>query len=269
MITQHPKKDFDYLLECVNSGVPFTFIRFSDGEIEVLRNRKLFIGDGLVSWSKGEVKFAYPDFDKKDFSPNRDGVFRDALFGSAQHKGTGYIKGIPSSHNKARGDRDYMVQLNGDSMENLTFADLLLNANFRRFRVEFLNALIAKDNVVVLGNYRMQPKMVNQAWSHIAIPDNFIPKYDEVIDEVMQHATTLPVGSLILSSASSLTNIVGHKLSTSRRDITLIDIGTSLHDLMGMEGGIREYHSLILPATPRNLIKRVRYYLNGGHRLKW
>ena len=39
----NPKDHFNSFMHLLNAKKPFTFIRFSDGEVEVLRNRKLFI----------------------------------------------------------------------------------------------------------------------------------------------------------------------------------------------------------------------------------
>ena len=269
MLTQNPRSDFEYLTKLIDQGTPFTFVRFSDGEIEVLRDRKLFIGDGIVSWTKGEVHFSYPDFDRKDFTPERDQLFQNALVETAKFKAPYYFKGIPTRHNKAVEDRDFMVALNGDSLENLTFSDLLINGNFRIFRNYFDHVLSKRQKVIVFGNFRMQPSLVNNSWTLVPVQDNFIPDYEHVVGQALSSLSELPLGSLVLSSASSLTNIVGRRLRESRPDITFIDIGTSLHDLMGMTSGIREYHSQMGPFNLKKLPKLFAYYLAGGHKLKW
>ena len=44
-IKPDPKEHFNSFMNLLNSIKPFTFIRFSDGEVEVLRNRKLTISN--------------------------------------------------------------------------------------------------------------------------------------------------------------------------------------------------------------------------------
>lgn len=266
---QDPVLDFEQMLKNVLARKPFTFIRFSDGEMEILRNNKLFIGDGKVQWSKGEVLFPYPDFDRKDFVPDRDQAFRHMLTESAVHRSNSYLKGVPAQHNRADRDRDWMIELNGGILQGLTFADLFINSNFRRFRSEFLPALVARDDVAVLGNFRMEPRKLNENWKHVKIQDNFIPDFELVLESAMEALEKLPHGYIILASASSLSNVAGFKLNSVRPDLTFIDIGTSLHDLMGLTSGIREYHFLVAKPTLGNLLRRARYYLTGSHKLEW
>ena len=78
-MTQSASRDFELIKRLLEKKDPFTYIRFSDGEMEIIRNPRLFIGDGRISWSKGEVLFSYPDFDFKDFSPKRDVKLRADL----------------------------------------------------------------------------------------------------------------------------------------------------------------------------------------------
>jgi len=266
---QHPREDYKIIARMVRDKVPFTFVRFSDGELEVIRNEKFFIGDGLISWRKGDFNFRYPEFDRKDFDPIRDEKLRSDLIESAQYKNTNFIKGIPSSHNDAIPDRDLMVSFNGNSIENLTFADLLLNMNFLRFRNEFVPLFKKFENVFMLANHRANPKLINENWELIPIQDNFFTNYENVFHESLQVLAKLPKNALVLASASSLTNILGHRLHELRKDLIFIDVGTSLHDLVGMETGIREYHSLLLPNNIPGMIKKFRLISRSNFRLKW
>jgi hypothetical protein len=79
----------------------------------------------------------------------------------------------------------------------------------------------------------------------------------------------VPKSSLVLSSASSLSNILGHKLHTLRADLTFIDVGTSLNHLIGLGRSSRAYHTQLEPWTFRTLRPKVLYRLFGGHRIKW
>jgi hypothetical protein len=268
-MTQIAKRDFELIKCLLENKDPFTFIRFSDGEMEIIRNERLFIGKGYISWSKGEVSYSYPDFDYKDFSPERDKELREDLIASARHRGDFYFKGIPTAHNNAIEDRNLMVEFNGDSDENLTFADLLINQNFLAFRKYLISIFSLYASVYYFGNYRANPTLVNANWQLIPLQDNFFVNYEKVLAASLTELSGVPVNSLILSSASSLTNILGHQLHERRPDLTFIDIGTSMHDLVGMESGIREYHILLARNTPRNLVRKTRFAINRSFRLKW
>lgn len=268
-ITQNSSRDFSAIFNLVKKQIPFTFVRFSDGEMEVIRNEQFFIGDGKISWRKGSYDYYYPEFDKKEFIPDRDFKFRDDLLVSANYKSSNYIKGIPATHNNAVDDRDLMIRFNDYSVENLTFSDLLINHNFLKFRKNIFPLFFNYQHVFLLGNHRAKPELININWKLVALQDNFFTNYTETLDKSLSTLSKLPFNSLVLSSASSLSNIVGAKLNKIRQDITMIDIGTSLHDLVGMESGIREYHALLLNNSPKNLYKKIRLISQKNHKLKW
>ena len=267
--SQTSKADFRLFLRLLKGHEPFTFIRFSDGEMEVIRNEKLFIGDGIVSWRKGTIQHPYPNFDRKDFEPNRDIQVRKDLIESAEYQAPKFYKGVPSKHNDAVSDRDLMAGYNGNSVFNLTFSDLLINANFYRFRSQMMPIFKTFANVYYVGNFRADPKRYDSSWTHLKIPDDFFGNYPIILETMMQELAQVPSGSLILLSASSLSNILGCKLNQIRQDVTLLDIGTSMHDLVGMEGGIREYHDLLLPNDFKGIIKKMRLMSRKNFRPKW
>jgi hypothetical protein len=263
------RRDLDSFIQDLTSRRPFTFVRFSDGEMEILHRERLVLGPEGVTWSKGTSSFVYPVFDHKDFDPERDAAFQTALLRSARKVAPRYFKGIPTRHNRALSDRNLMVELNAGVLKNLTFADLLINGNFKRFRSEVLAEFKGFESVAVVGNFRMQPNLINSEWQLIPVPDSLIGEFPGCFDGAMEKIKLLPKGSLVLSSASSLTNILGAELLEIRPDLFFIDIGTALHDLMGMPAGIRSYQIQLRPWTLSNLKERVGYYLGGSHRLRW
>ena len=268
-ISQKGRLDYLFLSNLLSKRQPFTFIRFSDGEMEIVRNHRLLIGDGHISWSKGEIEFRYPDFDKKEFIPERDSKLREDLLASARFKSEYFFKGIPASHNNAITDRDLLVKLNGNILTNLTFADLFINQNFLKFRRKILPLFHEFDNVYYLGNFRANPELTNPSWKLIPIQDNFFENYENVLENCISALKSLPKYSLVLSSASSLTNILGYQLQGFRRDLTFFDVGTSLHDLVGLQGGIREYHTLIGSNSPKGIYRKLRLASSPSFRLRW
>ena len=261
--------DFEIVKSLLKSKSPFTFVRFSDGEMEILRNQALFIGNGKIIWRKGSFDFSYPEFDSKEFKPERDKEIRRDLMLSATYKNKNYFKGIPTKHNSAILDRNLMIKENGDSVYNLTFADLLINENYLKFRREIIPTFMNFNDVFILGNFRTRPELIHPNWRLIPIQDNFFLDYKKTVDKSYEVLISLPMNSLVLGSASSLTNILGYMLNSKRQDITFIDIGTSMHDLFGLESGIREYHNLLLKNSLRGIYKKVRLIQRSGFRLKW
>ena len=68
----HAKRDFQELRSRLLNNIPTTFVRFSDGELEILRNNPLSITDGIVHWRLGTLDGKYPKHDDKSFVPERD-----------------------------------------------------------------------------------------------------------------------------------------------------------------------------------------------------
>lgn len=260
----------DHFEQLASAHTPFTFVRFSDGEIEILRNRKLVIADGVTEFRGKSFSNQFPEFDQKRFDPRSgQNVRRDLLASAFFREGT-YYKGIPTHHNNALIDREFMLRLNGGFTMQMTFADLFLNANFIRSRSSFFSFITTCfDDLLVVGNWRCELKGYLAKGKLIQIPDNFFASYQQTLEEVMAVLQDAPQSALILSSASSLSNVLGHQLRLSRPDLTFLDIGTVLNDLMGLPLGTRAYHKLINPHTLRERFAAWRYCQHREYKLKW
>lgn len=242
----------------------FVFIRFSDGEIEILRNRKLIIQEEEIYFRDQKIKNIYPKWDEKTFIPEIHNNIRHELLKSALFRGKNYFKGIPTSHNRALSDREFMVRLNGGLDEYLTFSDLLLNSNYLHFRNHTLKH-ISQRKICLISNFRSIIPVNFKIIKHIKIPDNFFNDYDTTISNILDGLKDLPEDTLILSSASSLSNIVGLHIYQKFEKLSFIDIGTSINDLIGLDGQFREYH-VLLSGNKKNIKK---YKRRKEYNLKW
>lgn len=269
LMKQDPQTDLRTIKQLLIKKIPFSFIRFSDGEMDIIRNRRVHIGKDLVQWDENILHHDYPNFDYKDFDPLKNQKIRSMLIDSAKFYQSNFLKGIPSKHNNALTDRDMMIDFNNDRKGNLTFADLLINQNFLKFRKYILPLFNDFLNVFYIGNFRARPKIFSSTWGHIPVQDNFFLNFDNELNSISRQIEETPKGSLILLSASSLSNILALETFPKRPDLTMIDIGTSIHDLVGLGSGIREYHKLILSNSPKNFYIKLRYKLSGYYRLTW
>lgn len=263
------KEHFRIFLNKLQNQDPFSFVRFSDGELEILRNHTLVIEEGAVHWSKGSFRADYPAHDFKEFIPGRDIQLRQDLTDSATYLGENFFKGVPTKSNRASRDRDFLVSLNGGTYSNLTFSDLLINENYKPFLLKALPQIIQRENVFVLANFRANVHALDGSWKHIEVQDNIFGSYLNVIDDLMDFLSGLPASSTVLSSASSLSNIVGHKLHKFRPDVTFIDIGTSINHLIGMGSTSRAYHSQLEPWSLVSFSRKIQYYILGSHKIRW
>lgn len=252
----------------IDAKSPFTFIRFSDGELEIILNNRLRIDEAGVAWSGMQVSASYPQFDFKTFEPGTKQAqyFRQDLLASAVFSENNYFKGIPTSRNSDLTLRKLMVGLNGGSYLRLTSNDLLINSNYLFFLKKMLPKILMRRNLYLLGNWRMRPALLEPEMGHLKVPDNFFSGYPRSLETVSSEAFRLPQESTLLSSASSFSNILGLRLRISRPDITFIDVGTSLHHLAGLPGNFRGYHALLDKPFAAG---RVRQVLAKSHKVGW
>lgn len=269
MRTPNPRSDFNLLLTLLEARSPFSFIRFSDGEMEVIRNQAFSISGGTVVWRKGTVFGGYPDHDEKTFEPDRDAKLRLALVDSAKYRGQGFFKGVPVASQGAKEDQQLMIEYNGGSSDNLTFADLLINSNYLRFLREMLPILVERDGLVFIGNHRANTRQISHEWEHRPIGDNIFPEFDTVVPAVLELLKERPTGSTVLCSASSVSNVMGHRLHQIRPDMTFIDVGTSLNPLLGLGSCTRQYQTQLLPWKYGNFSNKLKYLLFGNHTVRW
>lgn len=238
---------FNNFINLLSSRMPFTFIRFSDGEVEVLRNRKLIISNQKTIFRGISSRNNFPKMDSKIFNPQLDQKFRVDLLEASMYKTNNFYKGIRTfnfTDPEASNDREFLLRLNGGFDNQITFSDLLINQNFLIFREKMLPLIFEKfKDIVVISNWRSKLKFSHH--KHIKISDNFISKYELELKNVMDQLINIPQNSIVLSSASSLTNIVGYKLFLCRKDITFLDVGTSINDLLSLPNKTRGYHDLL------------------------
>lgn len=244
---------------------PFTFIRFSDGETEILKNRYLEIVPGKTVFRGQEIKNKFPQFDSKRFDPELHQNIREDLLEAAQFKAENYFKGIPTSSNNAIDDREMMIEYNSGLDNSITFADLFLNSNYAKYLEEIVPLFESFEYISVIANYRAKPTGILKKAQHITIQDNFFANYDEVLNECMEKLKNIPTRSLVLSSASSLSKILGHKIYLIRPDITFLDIGTSINNLLSLDHNIRSYHK----QKNRSFLRKLFSKKPKSHEIKW
>jgi hypothetical protein len=220
----------------------FTFIRFSDGEIEILRNRFSEIRDGKTVFRGRVFTNTFPKYDEKLFNPTIHHEIRKDLLSSAIYSDLNYIKGIQTSHlPNGLNDRNFLLRLNGRLDDSISFSDLLINSNYESFLNLFIPIFIEFESLIIVANEVSRPIGPISHAKMIHIPSFLFETYSDVLNTTFLELKKVPSGSLILSSASSLSNILGHKLYLVRRDIFFIDIGTSLNHLLSMSTDSRGY----------------------------
>ena len=273
MITQDPINDLQYLFDLLKAKKPFTFIRFSDGETEILNNNYLEISENGTKYRGQSFENSYPSHDYKFFDPIRDVLFRDELLESAKYISDFYFKGVSGAHNIESGDslnndQKLLIDYNKGFLTNLTFSDLLINSNYLKFRKCVDGILDTFSSGYVVANF--QSKLIGplREFELLAIPNLVFQEYYKLLENHLLILKDVPANSIILSSASSYSNILGHKLHKIRPDLFFIDIGTALNDYLSLPHKTRVYHCL-LDKSIKGRISAFKYKRSKGYQIKW
>lgn len=258
----NPEKHLNILLKKLQLGDFFFFIRFSDGEIEILRNRFLRIGKGLTYFRGRVFSNELPDYDSKTFDPSKDNNLREDLICSAIFRHNNFIKGIQTSHlPNGLNDRNFLLRLNGGYDDNISFSDLFVNSNHKMFLSLIYPILEKFESIYVIANKNAKLNGPLANANLIPIPSNAFRSYELLVNRILNELVTIKPGTIVLSSASSLSNIIGHKLFLLRKDLFFIDVGTSLNQLLDLSITSRGYL--------KNYKRVMRLNLNRERKIKW
>ena len=98
-------KEFDKFLNLIKTDEPFSFTRFSDGEVTILRNQPVVLANNYFIQGDlhGENKNFVPDGtynkeEQKEFFPDKHEFFRKRLLESFLFEKHNYFKGIPAQN---------------------------------------------------------------------------------------------------------------------------------------------------------------------------
>jgi len=232
-------KDFDHVLNKLKAHENFAFTRFSDGELFILQNKTVVLSDN--HYITGDIKGPnrYTKEEHKEFYPDKHQEYRDKLIECYRHTQDNYYKGICTSTDGhvGRENFDWMIDFHGSDHENLTFANLLINANYSRF-VEELIPVIADRPILYVVNkmadLSLLPFDIKKAF--LVGSNCMIDSYDTT-EEVKEYIDQENINDhIILCSAASLSNYVIYEGFKSNPNNTFLDIGSCLNPLLGLEG---------------------------------
>jgi len=213
------KKEFDKLLYRLKTKENFAFSRFSDGELFIMQNKKIILADN--HYITGNIRGAnvYTEEEQKEFLPAEHQFYREKVIECFKHKQHNYFKGICTGTDPHLGRQnfDWQINLLGEEEENLTFSNLLINANYRRFIEEIVPLFVVKKTFEIGSNC-----MVNDY---------------HIVEEVKEYIAKNNINDhLILCSAASLSNFVIYENYKEAPSNTYMDIGSCLNPLLDLEG---------------------------------
>lgn len=249
--------DFDKLLIKLKDKAPFSFSRYSDGEMIMMKgmNLRLAADHNLIGFKRRASHYEEEDY--KDFDPNRDKWLLNMLWTAYRHKQSEYHVGV--SCKCCVGDEDFQWMINElNNEEYATWSNLFVNANYPRFVKELVPELRSREVYLVANENAKVENLPFKVDHHFEIGTNEMgskEKVEELISDLSRHIKENDIkGAVFLFSASSISNILNHRLFEAYPDNTYIDIGTCLHywlDLTMNREYLRQYWSD--PENPHGL----------------
>lgn len=230
---------FDSMLEKIKNNENFAFTRFSDGELFIMQNKTVILAEN--HYVTGDIRGPnrYTKEEQKEFIPERDQFYREKLIECFKHTQKNYLKGICTGTDPhvGRANFDYMIELHGGEHENLTFSNLLINANYQRFIEEMVPLLTQREVIYVVNKMADVSRLPFKVKKTFEIGSNCMINDYGVSELVSQYIEKNNIhDNIVLCSAASLSNYVIYENFKYNSNNTFIDIGSCLNPLIGLEG---------------------------------
>jgi len=217
------KDEFEKYYDKIKNHEPFAFSRWADGELWILERKS-------YSLSPTSHGYIFPE-DQKHFDISKHEFHWEKLWDAFKYSAPNYHIGITtgSDANILEGDnpRDWMIMHSGSDIDNITYANLFINSNYRQFR-ERIIPLFSEYKTTIMCNERSDITIPYE--KDFRVGSNCIVNDDDKIEEMVDYVkTTKPEGELFLFCASSLGNCCIHRLHEIAPNNTYLDMGSALN----------------------------------------
>lgn len=232
-------EEFSKLLTMVENGENFAFTRFSDGELFIMQNKTVILADNHYVTGDIKGRNRYTAEEHKEFLPERDQFYREKLIECFKHDQQNYFKGVCTASDGHVGEENFKWQLEllGGNENNLTFANVLINANYRRFVEEMVPLFVDREVLYVVNRLADISRLPFEVKKSFEIGANCMINDYNIVEEVKTYIAENNIQDhIILCSAASLSNYVSYECFKENPNNTFLDIGSCLNPLLNLEG---------------------------------
>ena len=223
------KGDFYKLLNKLKNNEHFSYSKYSDGELYVLKGDKLVLGPEMHNHSYQNEE------DHKYFDPQEHSHFRELLFQSFKYDRQNYYIGICGPSDQSDEIFFWMKEESGRDEEHLTWANLFVNSNYKNFREEFVPELSKKDIIIVCNKKSDLSLLPFKVKKDFRVGSNCIINDLDLVEKMSNFVMENKIKNhVFLFAASSLGNLIIHRLSQLEPENTYFDVGSTLNPLMGL-----------------------------------
>jgi hypothetical protein len=228
------KKHFDIIYNKIKNNENFAFIRFSDGEMFVMQNRKLELSERGTYIDDQLAGPTYTKEDYKFFDPAQHQDFKNKLIQSYQHKQDAYYVGLSCACCVGMQSYKWMKSLRGSDDEHLTWSNLFVNSNYPLFIQNILPELLNKKIVIICNENADLSNSKFNIVKDFRIGRNAMINNADIYKDISKWIEDNDIKDHVFCfSASSLTNITVYELYQKYANNTYIDIGTTLNPVFG------------------------------------
>ena len=228
----------------LDSGVNFSVARYGDGEMIALRGDT--IASGVGEWNTNGTDPRYE-------------IARRLLYESLTFKDPNYYVGVVCPCCQGQHNFMNMVRVSGQQDENLTYANLFVNSNYKYFLEKFIPTFKDRDVVLVANKVsKIQNLPFNVSEFHGIEYNGWIENLS-LVEELQRQDS----GKLYLLACGPLGKILSYKLWQNNKNNTYLDIGSCLHpwlesdrNIRGYYGAFNEYFGKKVTDYPDHVIKQ-------------
>ncbi len=230
---------FDSLLSKIKNKENFAFTRFSDGELDILKNKYVILSDNHFISGNLKGNGRYTKEEQKEFDPQKHQFIREKLIKTFKHKQINYFKGICTGTDLHVGSANFnwMIDFHGGDHQSLTFANLLINANYKRFVEEMIPLFVDKEIIYIVNKMADTSMLPFEISKKFEIGSNCQVNDYDTSEKVKQYINDNNItNAIVLCSAASLSNFVIYDSYKDNPNNTFLDIGSCLNPLLNLEG---------------------------------
>lgn len=229
MMKQLFKEDFDVVLRRIVDSDSLALARAADGEASVLKNVTVGNKDGWL------------------YKRDKNLVFRADLRKSMLCTDENYLYGLSCTCCDLE-NHEFLLSTVRTSLENLTFSNIWVNANFAAFNERFLSALRASGKPVVLcTNEKARLDDLGREIpikDFLPIPGNCVKYWEKKREDVLAWLdlkASMVRGTIFLFAAGPLSEILIHEMWKVNPMNIYLDIGSTLDPILFRRDS-RGYH---------------------------
>ena len=229
--------DLIKLYNLLRQKIPFAFTRFSDGCEAIINNYKLEIDNDKVVFGDTVFNKGFASEDHKLFDPSipKHQEVRKKLFESFLFEKHNYFKGLicPCCCGEERFQK--MKDLYGEDKKHMTFSNLFVNLNYDFF-LDVVTPEIAKRDIILICNEKSNiEKLPFKVKKDFRVGNNCIINNFNIIKEIKEYYYKNKLqDTILLSSASSLSNMIIYELFKNYDNNTYLNIGSCYNNYLGL-----------------------------------